>query len=280
MYAALSSGWKPKSESISVSALIGPPRIRTLTIKHWDELVEDVSDRLWALLGQALHSTLEKHAAGGVVAEMGIKATVDGTVISGRPDFYDAGVVGDYKITSVFSFLLGIKEEWTTQLNFYAHLLRGSNLPVTALNIHAILRDWVENKTLTDKDYPKIPFVTVPVTLWTPDDCMAYIKDRVRRHISFPMDECSDAERWARATTYAVFKVGNKRALRVLDTLDGANKWGLEHHEKNPKDKLEIHERPGSFVRCERFCAVKSFCDINPYNNPAAEQSAEGWEAL
>jgi hypothetical protein len=45
---------------ISVTTLIGPARIRQLMIKHADEIEEDVSDRIWALLGQVTHGILER----------------------------------------------------------------------------------------------------------------------------------------------------------------------------------------------------------------------------
>lgn len=279
MVAALSGGWPPNPKTLSVSSLIGPPRIRTLLIRHWDRLEEDVSGRLWALLGTALHDVLASHASGKeVLAEQSIKTEVGGILVSGRPDLYHDGIVDDYKITSVFSFLLGDKPEWTDQLNVYAFLFRSQGFPVTALNIHAILRDWVESKTLTDPEYPKIPFVTVPIDLWSIESAEEYVADRVARHLKYPMDPCSDKERWGKPPTYAVFKVGGKRALRVLDTAERAQEWGKEHQAEKPKDKLEIHERPGSFVRCERFCPVRAFCELNPYNNPAPEEAE--WEEL
>lgn len=280
MVAALSAGWRPKDDSISVTALIGPPRIRTLTMKHWDDLEEDVSARLWALLGQGLHGVLAEYAAKQeVLAEQGIRDEIDGVVISGRPDFYDDGVIGDYKMTSVFSFLLGDKPEWTNQLNVYAHLFRSAGFPVRGLNVHAILRDFVESKSFTDPDYPKIPFTTVFIDLWSPGDCLDYIKLRVKMHVEAPMEPCSERERWARPNTFAVMREGGKRALRVLDTLPEAQVWGNEHHIAKPKDKLTIVERKGGFTRCERYCAVRGVCDCNPYNAPATESEGT-WEEL
>ena len=47
----------------SVTTLIGPPQIKRLLDQHEDELSEDVSDRVWALLGRSVHKMLE-HSAG------------------------------------------------------------------------------------------------------------------------------------------------------------------------------------------------------------------------
>jgi hypothetical protein len=260
-------------------------------MQHWEKMEDDVSSRLWALLGQGFHAALAEHAANKeILVEQGIKTEVVvdfggrnlRIIVSGRPDAYTNGVIDDYKITSVFSFLLGDKPEWEYQLNTYAFLYRSAGFPVTGLNIQAILRDWIENKTLTDPEYPKIPFITVPIPLWTPEDAKKYVEQRVAFHLTHPMDPCSDLDRWARTNTYAVMKVGGKRALRVLDTVEDASKWAREYHEEKPKDKLEIHERKGEFVRCARYCPVRAFCDCNPYANPAPIESPEdaAWEEL
>jgi len=285
MVQALSQGWPPSMNTLSVSSLIGPPRIRTLTMKHWGEMEEDVSGRLWALLGQGLHAALAEHAANKeILVEQGIKTMVKTPageiLVSGRPDAYSAGVIDDYKITSVFSFLLGDKPEWENQLNVYAFLYRSAGFPVKELNIQAILRDWTESKSLSDADYPKIPFITVKVPLWTPEDAGIYVNQRVEFHLTHPMDPCSELERWAKPATFAVMKVGNKRALRLLETVDHAMAWAQEHNAKNPKDKLEIHERKGEYVRCARYCAVRQFCEVNPYTTPPSAEGETVWEEL
>lgn len=45
---------------ISATTLVGPPQIRALYREHFDELEEDVSDRIWTLLGSAVHLVLER----------------------------------------------------------------------------------------------------------------------------------------------------------------------------------------------------------------------------
>ena len=43
----------------SVTQLIDSPRIRILTEKHWEDLEEDISSKLWSVLGTAVHSMFE-----------------------------------------------------------------------------------------------------------------------------------------------------------------------------------------------------------------------------
>lgn len=45
---------------LSVSQLIAPPRKVELERLHADELTEDVSDRIWSLIGQSVHEILRR----------------------------------------------------------------------------------------------------------------------------------------------------------------------------------------------------------------------------
>ena len=45
---------------ISTTKLIAPPRIRVLQKRNWNSLEEDVSNRIWSLLGQSIHHIIER----------------------------------------------------------------------------------------------------------------------------------------------------------------------------------------------------------------------------
>ena len=70
---------------------------------------------------------------------------------------------------------------------------------------------------------------------------------------------CSDLERWARPSTWAVKKTANKRAMRVFDSEAEAEKY---FKEKNLDNKHSIEERIGKNIRCEAdYCGVARWCD-------------------
>ena len=140
------------------------------------------------------------------------------------------------------------------QLNVYAFLYRMTGFPVTSLKVHAILRDWVKGRSLREEDYPPIPFVTVNIPVWSDEEVQAYIGDRMVRHFDLPAERCTDEERWYKGTTFAVKKKGQKRARRVLNTMQEAEAWIGE--EKG----LIIEERKGADVRCENYCLVRNVC--------------------
>lgn len=246
---------KPLPGVMRASALPDSPQIDRLRRKHWDEITIDVSEQIWSLLGTSVHYVLQKGAPKDSFTEEEMTIPIDGVILTAHSDMYHNKIISDYKVTSVFAFFLGEKPTWIGQLNIYAWMWRKYGYPVDRLLIYAILRDWMRGKTLSDPDYPKIPFIEEPVPLWTMEEQEKYILERINIHRD-PTLGCTDQERWMRPTTYACMKEGNKKATRVFDTPQKAEeyiKWN------NPK--LILVERKGSYARCEgNYCNVAEFC--------------------
>ena len=235
MVNAMSNFQKPSKDVIRVSELINAPKQKELRIKHWNKIEEDVSERLWALLGNAVHYILEKGAPTDGFGEERLKAKIAGVTISGQSDLFHDGIVEDYKTTSVNSYTFGTKPEWIAQLNIYRWLWYKAGFKVKALKIHCILRDWIKSKAMlgdtTFKDgqrvpnYPPIPFVTIDIPMWTIEETEQYILNRICLHQMTPAPPCTDEEKWTRPTTYAIMEKGGKRAKRVLSTMGEAKLW-------------------------------------------------------
>jgi hypothetical protein len=252
IYNAVNTAYTPNAERMSVTDLIGPPLIRSLKLKHWDELEEDVSDKLWALLGSAVHYVLEKGASDSSLSEEKLTTKMGIFTLVGKPDLYVNEGIEDWKITSVYSFLLGNKIEWEQQLNVYKFLYETHGFPVKKLTINAILRDWQKGKSY-EEGYPPIPFISSPVSVWSLTQCAHYIDNRLAIHSLEIPAPCTPEERWARPTKYAITKDGNKRATKLFDSLEEA--------EKSLTKGFHIDERPGSDIRCGSYCSVNKFCE-------------------
>ena len=54
---------------ISATTLLKGVKEILITDRHWDELVADVSDNVWALFGTAIHALLEKDSPDTVTEE-------------------------------------------------------------------------------------------------------------------------------------------------------------------------------------------------------------------
>jgi hypothetical protein len=276
IFNAVNREYKPNPERFSVTDLIGPPLIRHLKLKHWEELSEDASDRLWMLLGSAVDYIISKHAEGHIMVQAKFEVPIDGIVVVGKPDIFylGPGEVQDWKVTSVWSFLLGDKKDWERQLNCYAWgIFKSENMLAQQLTINAILRDWQKSKMMQNQDYPRIPFVTKNIPLWPFEEQEAYIKQQLEYHRMSEPKECSSEDKWEKPTTYAVTKKGRKSALRVLDSRSSAGSWCIDNGHATNKDAvveltkgIEIVKRPGECVRCLNYCPVRTVCEYAKEN--------------
>lgn len=252
-----------KVGDISVTRLIGAPRKHQLETRHDAEVTQDATDFLWSLLGQSVHEIFRRaeDITPGYLVEKRLTATVGDWAISGQPDLLTPDrTLQDWKITSVYSFLLGDKPDWEAQLNCYAWLLQENDYKVNALQIVGILRDWMQSKA-NESNYPPVPFLLKDIPLWSKEAQQRYVEERVAIHqlaANTPDDElpeCTDEERWARPTTWAVKKKGNKKATRVLENEAGAIAWIAGGK------GFVIEKRPGRNIRCEEYCAAAPFCN-------------------
>jgi len=247
---------KPVPERYSATDISNPPLQRYLKEKHWDELTQDVSDMIWMLFGNAMHYVLEKGSPDNAFAEEKLVMNYKGITLSGITDLWHNKVISDYKTTSVYSFLLGDKPEWTVQLNIYRMLYYVVlGMETDKLQIHAILRDWQKSKTFKDANYPKIAFHSVDIPIIDPTPHIDYWLDDIKNP-----HPCTAEERWERETTWAVMKGTNKTATKVCKTEAEANLY-VETFGQNYK----VVKRQGEAIRCKTYCVVSQFCEHNPY---------------
>lgn len=254
----------------SITQLIDSPRIDVLRKYYAQRIETDAADGLWALLGTAIHAILESGAEGEYLPEERLFATAEGWMISGGIDLQHLrpgppATVGlhDYKVTSVWS-VVNPKPAWVHQLNSYAWLVRqAKGWQVEDLEIVAILRDWQRREAAHKRDYPRAPVLRIPIELWPAETADAYVRGRVRIHQDAdrraqwgePLPLCTAEERWARPTTYAVMRKGEKRALRVFGSEAEAVAYGAGQPD------LTIQHRPGESTRCAgNWCRVAQWC--------------------
>lgn len=250
--------------TISVTQLIQPPQIRGLILKHDNELSEDSSDRIWALMGQLMAQALEKSAKDldGHLAEEQLELNVLGWKVTGRYDLssvvLDGELLSDYKLTSVWALKDGVKPEFEQQLNLYKYLIETTTKRIiSALEIVAIYRDWSKNKARYDKTYTQKQVEKFTVPLWSPEETKDFLEERVRLHqdaAEGKWPDCTPDEKWQRPTQFRVEKQGQKRAVKLYESRKLA-----DLHVKNAP-ALYVVERPGEAVRCEAYCPVRDVC--------------------
>ena len=255
---------KGKAE-YSVTELLSPPRIRRLREQHINELTQDVSEMLWALMGSALHVVLERGTTPNTLTEERLFLDINGTTISGQIDLQEhtpqGVVITDHKFTSVWSVMNG-KADWEAQLNIYRYLVeKVKQQKVYKLQILAFLRDW--NRHEMKPDYPPTQVHVVDIPIWDLDKAEQFIQNRLELHRDSKLShawgdglpECTSEDRWESETTYAVRREGRKTAIRVFKTLQEAT-------ELANKEKGYVETRIGESKRCTgNWCGVAEFCD-------------------
>ena len=265
--------YDPGDCEFTTGQLIRPVRINSLTRRYGDQISEDASDRIFALLGQAIHTILER--AGNqdsehdqYVVEKRYFVDFEGTKISGQIDVFDSKtkVLSDYKLCSRYEADREIKPEWVQQANINAFLMRQNGHMVVGMQIVAIFRDWSKMMAARKDDYPQGQVKILEVESWPEEKTIDFIRARIQAHRDGVDDPplCTPKERWTRPTQWALMKKGQKRAVKLF-----------EDHEKEraivaasvgygvPKDvgKYSVVERPGEDVRCKYYCGVARFCD-------------------
>ncbi len=268
--AVMNDPYDNRKSDFTPSILLTPPRARALINQHRNEITEDVSDKLWALMGQIGHTILERAGDKNII-ERRFFAKVASFMVSGQADLIlqpqsisdamhseeiNAELV-DYKFCSVWTAKEGVKTEWTQQLNILKYLASEDENPVTInkANIIAIFRDWSKPKARREKDYPQSQVQVMPVELWSLEKTEAFICERIAAHISAEttLPLCTDEERWHTPDKWAVLKKGNKRAHRLLDNEQQANAMATQ-------EKMVVEFRLGESKRCADYCKAFPFC--------------------
>jgi len=244
----------------SCTELLQPPRQRALKLLYKDEIVEDASERIWSLLGQAAHVICERGNVSDLVEKrFYIAVKVEGVIYTVGAQIdnlgLEDGALRDYKVTSAYK----IKEtdpNWTAQLNIQAELLRQNDYEVNNLGIIAILRDHKKAEAMRNPVYPQVAVAVMPIEMWSSNQTLRFIEDRIRAHVAAEraLPICTSEERWADENTWALMKSGRKSAVKIFD--DEA-----EAQEAASVTGFSVQFRPGQSRRCQSYCVVSKFCE-------------------
>lgn len=258
IYDAVANDPYTKGDSdYSITGLMKPPRMVALEKAHWNEIEEDASDRIFSLLGQAVHTILERSER-IAIAEKRLYASIDGVRISGQTDRIVVldRLVQDYKVTSVWKILKGEYEDWAAQQNAYRWLLKENGYDIEALQIVAILRDWSKRKARTEDKYPVAQIAVVELPVWPLERTREMLRLQIAQHeaakVNLPL--CTPEEKWQDPGTWAVMKPGAKRATKLCSTLEEAERYACG-------GSFEITRRISDPRRCFDYCRVAKFCE-------------------
>jgi len=275
---AVSTELHNKSDKeLSATTLLKGIKEIILERRHWKELTDDAADRIWAVWGEAVHALLQTESK-DEFAECDLSKNIGDIVITGRIDNYnmEAGIITDYKTASVWKILVGDFEDWKMQGIIYSWLLSQNGFKIEKCRFIAILKDHSKSKAKYDSNYPQSPvfIYEFQVTKALLDEAEAFINKRIAEYLQNKdkadddIPPCTDKERWASETTYAVMKTGNKKAVKVCST-------AVEARQKSEQlgAAYYVQTRPGISKKCSDYCICKDHCNF--YNNIVKLQETE-----
>lgn len=263
--AVMNDKYSPGKSDYTTSQLAGTPaRQWALKRKHWMEITEDVSDRIYSLSGQSKHVVLERAAEFceqyEYLAEERFYIKRFRKTIGGQIDLYDKrqGILYDWKETSVYVSYLSLKPEWAAQGNINRLLLEENGYSVQAIVNIALYRDWKKSLVGSTEKYPLHQVAKFEIPVWPTSETEAFIAARIAEFegAKKTLPLCSDEERWKADDVFALTKKGNKKATKLFATEDEAK----SHIEIFDIKNHEIQFRPGVNKRCESYCLVSQFC--------------------
>jgi len=273
----------------SATELIDPPRLVRMKKRYAEQITPEVDGRVDALMGTAMHALFEQNLEAYKVfdpkydleREMVVDVDVDGKVrkLSGRYDVcYDDRAITDIKTAKVWKKVFDPElTSWTEQQNIYAWLAGHFRKEIESIAALTIYKDWSPLNAIRDKTYPREPIEWNELPLWDKDKQLAYIMDRMRKHVACEdlddteLPHCTPEERWERfpegtVVQFAYFKSKDKmtRATKVLHGVkDIATAVNVVRGIKGVSANSVIEIRHAQRKRCEKYCPVSEFCDIN-----------------
>lgn len=249
-----------------VTSLLKGIRETILERRHENEIERDISDMIWLLFGTAVHSVLEKQQEKDCeIKESRIKIPIGNYILSGQFDLYngETKTITDYKTASVWKIIYGNYEDWKRQLLIYAYMMRFIGFEVNKGEIVAMLKDHNKRDAKNKADYPALPVHKVTFKFTEQDfkgikfwlmERFGDIAEAEKLHDD-KLPICTAEERFNSGDKFAVMKKNRKKALRVLSSMEEAEKW----KDDNEGDFIEI--RPGEDKKCPDYCSANQFCN-------------------
>jgi len=230
------SNYEYEPNEYRVTSLLKGVRETILERRHHNEIEQDVSDMIWLLFGTAVHNVLENHQEGDQeIKEARLKIPIGDYILSGQFDLYNAETktITDYKTCSAWKVVFGDYSDWKKQLLMYAYMMKDAGFPVECGEVVALMKDHSKRDAKYKAEYPKFPVkkITFDFTEQDFNEIETFLLDKfveIKKCEQLPDDElplCTPEERFNSGDKFAVMKKGRKTAMRVLDSMEDAERW-------------------------------------------------------
>jgi len=285
----------PKEKWISATGLIKPLRQVILANRVSPETQqEDLSARIPMRLGHAIHDSVENAWIRGyrnALPKLGIPPSVikkvrlnpdpktvqkddipvyverrgnrqiAGYTISGKLDMAIEGRLKDNKSTSVWSYMLGRKDnDYILQGSIYKWIHQDI-ITEDEMDIQFIFTDWQSVMAKSNPDYPTIRTLSYPLPMMTLEQTETWIKSKIENLEKFfnapeeVIPHCTDEELWRSQPVWKYYSNPDaQKATKNFDNPNDANKFRAE------KGKGVVVHVPGKVKAC-LYCRAFHACN-------------------
>lgn len=291
--------FSPGSKSISVTSLLKPVRQILLRerLTPEDRKTPDITDFIASRLGHSIHDGIERAWVNNypkamkllgysddVIDRVRINPTVEevrasnsiipiwfeqraerdilGYTLSGKFDLVIDGELHDFKSTSVYSYILGSKDEdYRLQGSLYRWIHR-DKITSDTITIQFFFTDWQRSRARQDPKYPQQRVHEHVVELMSIEETDQWIRGRIKEleaAADLPEDQlpfCSDKDLWRSEPKYKYYANPEKtsgRSTKNFDSLHEANAY------KTKQGKGVVITVPGQVKACG-YCPAFPIC--------------------
>lgn len=282
--------------AISVTSVMKPVRQILLRerLNDTNQDTPDVADMIASRLGHAIHDSIERswkadaipalRALGypeqtlqriainptevtkgmiPIYLEQRETKTFRGYKISGKFDFILDGELQDFKSTSVYSYMLGSKDEvYQLQGSLY-RWLNPDKITHPTMNIQFIFTDWSGAMARRDASYPQQRVYTHRVALLSVEETEAWLNQKIDAlEAVADLDEgqlpfCTDADLWRSDPKWKYFSDPNKTDGRSTRNFD--NEADAIAFKAEKQGKGVVITVPGQVKACG-YCPAFKIC--------------------
>jgi len=288
----------PAGELISATTLLKPTRqfILSQQVPVTEDSIPDVTDRIAARLGHAIHNDIEETwrnkyreamtalgMAKGMIDSIRInpeeveEGTIpvyleqrgfkehNGVVVTGQFDEVINGELGDTKSTSVFAYLNNTNEKkYRLQGSIY-RWINPELITSDIFTIRHVFTDWQRMMLKQNPKYPAHRVIDVKYELLPILETESWINAKlaeIRRNIMLPQSEmirCTEEELWRSAPQFKYYSDPAKAKLGGRSTKNFSTKQeAMTHVQKSGKGT--VVDVPGKVKACA-YCPAFSICD-------------------
>lgn len=197
-----------------------------------------------------------------VYMEQRLYRELDGIRISGKFDFISKGVLEDFKSTSVYSYLLGDKEEKFALQGSIYRWLDPNLITEDHMRITYIFTDWQKSMVTQRENYPTSRVKSVRIPLLDITQTEEFIRDRLQQYAAckdIPETElplCTDKELWRKESVYKYYANPEKTAR---STKNFTNLHEAYTYKASKGGVGIVIEAKGQVMAC-RYCRGFSLC--------------------